>query len=174
MPDFCVMSVLLLNASYEPLTVVSWKRAITLLFSERAEMVEQDGDRVIRSAGGLEVPMPRVVRLVRMVSFASMRARRRPVFSKSALHARDGGRCQVADCGRDGDTIDHVIARSRGGQTTWENCVLMCAAHNAAKGDQSLEELGWSLRCRPAAPAAALVVAGVAARPEWAAWLQPA
>ena len=48
------MSVLLLNASYEPLTVVSWKRAMTLVISGRAEMVEQAGDRIIRSAGGAE------------------------------------------------------------------------------------------------------------------------
>ncbi len=70
------MSVLLLNASYEPLTVVSWKRAMTLVISGRAEMVEQAGDRIVRSAGGAEFPLPQVVRLMQMVTFAGMRAHR--------------------------------------------------------------------------------------------------
>ena len=98
------MAVLVLNATYEPLTVVSWKRAITMMFAGRAEMVEQDGDRVIRSAGGAVFPRPQVVRLVHMVSFASMRKRRPAVFSKSGLIARDGGVCQVAGCEAHGDS----------------------------------------------------------------------
>lgn len=90
------MSVLLLNASYEPLTTVSWKRAMTLVLTGRAELIEQDGDRTIRSAGGVEFPYPQVVRLMKMISFAGMRSADGPRFSKKALGVRDNRECQVA------------------------------------------------------------------------------
>jgi len=166
------MSVLLLNASYEPLTTVSWKRAITLVITGRAELVEQDGDRTIRSAGGAEFPLPQVVRLMKMISFAGMRSTEGPRFSKKGLSARDNRECQVADCTERGSTVDHVIARSRGGDTSWENCVLMCLDHNSMKGDRSLEQLGWTLKQVPVAPKGSIVF--VTARPEWDAWLAPA
>ena len=166
------MSVLLLNASYEPLAVVSWKRAVTLVLTGRAELVEQDGDRVVRSAGGREFPLPNVVRLVRMVAYAGMRSKATPRFSKTGLAVRDGRVCQVADCRERGSTVDHVLPTSRGGDTSWENCVLMCQAHNSRKGDRTLDELGWTLKQRPVAPAASLVA--ISPRPEWETWLAPA
>jgi 5-methylcytosine-specific restriction endonuclease McrA len=167
------MSVLLLNASYEPLTVVSWKRAMTLVISGRAEMVEQAGDRVVRSAGGAEFPLPHVVRLMTMVTFAGMRAHRSPRFSKSALSARDDRRCQVAKCGDRGSTVDHLVPRSRGGETSWENCVLMCPMHNSRKGDKLLGELGWNLKRRPSAPVGSIVLTP-ARSSAWSRWVVPA
>ncbi len=165
------MSVLLLNASYEPLTIVSWKRAMTLMLTGRAELVEQDGDRTVRSAGGTEFPYPNVVRLMQMVSFAGMRTTETPRFSKKGLNARDNRECQVAQCDERGSTVDHVIPRSRGGSSSWENCVLMCQEHNGAKGDRTLDQLGWTLKKAPVAPKGAIVL--VTARPGWEAWLQP-
>jgi len=167
------MSVLLLNASYEPLTVVSWKRAMTLVISGRAEMIEQAGDRVVRSAGGAEFPLPQVVRLMSMITYAGMRARRSPRFSKSALSARDNRRCQVAKCDERGSTVDHLVPRSRGGDTSWENCVLMCPPHNSRKGNQLLDELGWKLKRRPIAPVGAVVLSP-ARSSEWSQWFAPA
>lgn len=164
------MSVLLLNASYEPLAVVSWKRAVTLVVGGRAEIVETDGARSIRSAGGIEFPLPQVVRLVQMVTFAGMRAPRTPRFSKAGLVARDRGSCQVSGCDERGTTVDHVMPRSKGGANSWENCVLMCRSHNSRKGDRALDQLGWTLKQRPVAPVAAIVLAP-APRPEWAPWL---
>lgn len=165
------MSVLLLNASYEPLTTVSWKRAMTLVLTGRAELVEQDGDRVVRSAGGTEFPFPNVVRLMKMISFAGMRSTDGPRFSKKRLNVRDNRECQVVDCNERGSTVDHVIPRSRGGDSSWENCVLMCLDHNSLKGDSSLEQLGWALKQVPAAPNGS--IAFVTARPEWDVWLVP-
>ncbi len=107
-----------------------------------------------------------------MITFAGMRSKGTPRFSKKALGVRDNRECQVADCDERGSTVDHVTPRSRGGDTSWENCVLMCLEHNSRKGDQSLEELGWALKQAPAAPAGAIVF--VTARPEWDAWLLPA
>jgi len=164
------MSVLLLNASYEPLTVVSWKRAVTLMVSGRAEMVEQDGDRVVRSSGGAEFPLPQVVRLMRMVSFAGMRRARPPRFSKAALSVRDRRQCQVSGCADRGTTVDHIVPRSRHGATSWENCVLMCASHNSRKGDRLLSELGWTLRQKPVVPAATIMIVP-AFRDEWSQWM---
>ncbi len=164
------MSVLLLNASYEPLTVVSWKRAITLMVTGRAEMVEQDGNRVVRSSGGAEFPLPQVVRLMRMVSFAGMRRIRPPRFSKAALSIRDGRQCQVSGCPDRGTTVDHIVPRSRDGATSWENCVLMCARHNSVKGNKLLSELGWTLRSTPTVPAGTIMLVP-AYRAEWAQWL---
>lgn len=163
------MSVLLLNASYEPLATVSWKRAMTLVLTGRAELVEQDGDRVVRSAGGTEFPLPNVVRLMKMVSFAGMRSTEAPRFSKKGLNARDNRECQVSGCDEAGSTVDHVIPRSRGGDTSWENCVLMCQAHNSTKDARTLDELGWSLKQTPVAPRGAIAMLN--ARPEWAAWM---
>ncbi len=165
------MSVLLLNASYEPLTTVSWKRAMTLVLTGRAELVEQDGDRVVRSAGGAEFPLPNVVRLMKMVSFAGMRSTEAPRFSKKGLTIRDNRECQVLECDVVGSTIDHVIPRSRGGETSWENCVLMCQAHNSTKGDRTLDQLGWALKQDPVAPRGSIVL--MTAPPEWSAWVLP-
>lgn len=167
------MSVLLLNASYEPLSVVSWKRAITLVLTGRAEMVEQAGDKVIRSAGGAEFPLPHVVRLMNMVTFVGMRAHRTPRFSKTALTARDERRCQVANCDERGATVDHLVARSRGGDTSWENCVLMCQSHNSRKGDKLLSELGWKLKKKPIAPSSVVVLAPERSA-QWSNWLPTA
>lgn len=163
------MSVLLLNASYEPLTTVSWKRAMTLILTGRAELVEQDADRVVRSAGGTEFPLPNVVRLMKMVAFAGMRSTESPRFSKKGLSIRDNRECQVAGCDDVGSTVDHVVPRSRDGDSTWENCVLMCQAHNSTKGDRTLEQLGWELKQRPVAPRGSIVM--LSTRPEWTAYL---
>lgn len=167
------MTVLLLNASYEPLTVVSWKRAMSLVLTGRAEMVEQNGDRIVRSAGGAEFPLPHVVRLMRMVNFAGMRRTGPPRFSKSMLTARDGRTCQVSNCADRGTTVDHLVPRSRGGATSWENCVLMCVAHNSQKGDRLLDQLGWTLKREPAAPVSAIVLRAAHPHPEWDRWVNP-
>lgn len=166
------MSVLLLNASYEPLMIVSWKRAMTLMVTGRAELVEQDGDRVVRSAGGTEFPLPNVVRLMQMISFAGMRATESPRFSKKAMAARDNRDCQVDGCEERGTTVDHVTPRSRGGDTSWENCVSMCSEHNSRKGDSTLDQLGWALKQAPVAPKSSIAL--FATRPEWDEWVAPA
>lgn len=144
-------SVLLLNATYEPIGLISWKRAITLVLVGKGELVEQSGDRVVRSAGGQSFPFPSIIRLVEFVR----KARRDPsrlAPNRRNLAARDDGVCQVKGCERRGDTIDHLVPRSRGGDTSWENCVLMCSRHNSAKGDRTLTESGLRLKKTPARP----------------------
>ncbi len=165
------MSVLVLNASYEPLTFVSWQRAIALLVTGRGELLEQDGDRVVRSSGGLELPWPAVVRLVSMVR--TRRGTSVPL-TRQYLVARDGKVCQVTGCDRRGDTIDHLVPRSRGGEHDWLNVVLMCGRHNSQKGDRTIDELGWSLKGTPTVPTRVMMLATRASsRREWERWVSP-
>lgn len=164
------MSVLLLNASYEPLRVISWQRAICLQLSERADLVESLANRTLHSSGGAEFPFPAVVRLRDMV-FVPYRRGAAPV-TRRALASRDGGMCQKVGCEKRGSTMDHLLPRSRGGEHSWHNVVLMCADHNNSKGDRTIDELGWSLKVAPRVPRYQNVHIDIThVQPEWRQWL---
>lgn len=137
-------NVLVLNASYEPLSIVSFRRATCLVLDDKAEIVEHDGS-VLRSPS-VTVPVPSVVRLRYMVRVAR---RRQAVLSRRAVFARDDHICQY--CGGPADSIDHVLPRSRGGGHDWENLVAACRRCNLAKRDRTPEEAGMRLR-RPGCP----------------------
>jgi len=140
--------VLILNQTFEPLQVCSARRAVILLFTGKAERVE-DTSRIIRSPS-TALLLPSVIRLHRFV--------RRPeqpsiAFNKKNILKRDASTCQY--CGRNGGermTIDHVIPKSLGGRTIWENVVSACRACNLKKGNKSLQEVRMSLLRRPAKP----------------------
>ena len=164
------MSVLLLNASYEPLRIISWQRAICLQLAERADIVEAVEGRSIRSSGGNEFAFPSVIRLREMV-FVPFRNGSSPI-TRRALVARDRGECQKMGCDRRGATMDHLLPKSRGGQHTWKNVVLMCAEHNNQKSDRTIEELGWTLKNTPRVPTKAdLALDRSQANPQWGQWL---
>jgi len=140
--------VLLLNLSYEPLKVIDWKKAITLLCLGKVEVIEEYG-RDIRSVS-LTIRLPSVVRLLRMV-----KRPKRPVrFSRQNIYARDRYRCQY--CGRrlpiEDLTYDHVLPRSRGGKTEWENIVTCCVTCNRKKGGKTPEEARMRLIRTPLRP----------------------
>ncbi|WP_245548379.1 HNH endonuclease [Gordonia araii] len=139
--------VLLLNATYEPLTVVSTRRAIVLTITGRAETVHEDEDHAIAHSEQLAVPVPSVIRLRH---FVRVPYRAQIPMTRAALMRRDASRCVY--CGSRATTIDHVVPRSRGGQNTWDNCVACCAPCNRRKADRMLHELGWSLNRQPVAP----------------------
>ena len=164
------MSVLLLNASYEPMRVISWQRAICLQLDDRADLIESVPDRQLRTAGGREFPFPSVVRL-RKMAVIPFRRGIAPV-TRKGLTIRDGGMCQKQGCDRRGSTMDHLIPRSKGGSHTWGNVVLMCAEHNNKKGDKTLDELGWTLKREPAVPRrGTLQVDRSTIDPQWMPWL---
>jgi 5-methylcytosine-specific restriction endonuclease McrA len=143
-----VERVLLLNATYEPLALVSDRRAVVLVLAGRAEPVAfKEGCSVFHSAS-LNVDVPSIVRLAHMVRIPRW-ARTPPVTRRSVLR-RDGGLCVY--CSEPADTIDHVIPRSRGGTHDWSNVVAACKRDNLTKADQLLSELGWTLRVKPAPP----------------------
>jgi 5-methylcytosine-specific restriction endonuclease McrA len=140
--------VLLLNATYEPLQLVSDRRAVVLLLVGRAEAVaEHEQPRLIRSPR-VTVSVPSIVRLTTLVRLPP-HARNPPVTRRAVL-ARDRQRC--AYCGEHADTVDHIVPRSRGGGHDWSNVVAACRRHNVEKGDRLLEELGWRLSHVPRAP----------------------
>jgi 5-methylcytosine-specific restriction endonuclease McrA len=157
---------LLLNASFEPLCVVSARRAVVLVLKEKAEILERNGAE-FRSERTI-VPAPSVIRLVH---FVRVPFRTRVPLSRRAVFARDGHRCQY--CNRSAENLDHVVPRSRGGEHSWENVVASCRACNARKEDRLLHEAGLRLRRVPQAPHAALwlVAAAGAVDPAWEAYL---
>ncbi len=137
--------VLLLNATYEPLTAVSIRRAIILVLRERADVVHPDGSGVVVHSADVSVPS-----VIRLRSFVKVPYRAVVPMTRAALMHRDRFRCGY--CGSKATTIDHILPRSRGGPHSWENCVACCASCNHRKADRLLTELGWRLRVKPSMP----------------------
>lgn len=144
--------ITLLNATYETLsTNVSVQRAVRLVFLGKAEVVEADDMVVIRCASGATWPMPKVLRLIRIVKVAYEKLYGPPPVSKHGVLSRDHRRC--AYCGASGaSTVDHVIPRSRGGRTSWANLVAACQGCNNRKRNRTPAEAGMKLRVTPYAP----------------------
>ncbi len=140
---------LLLSQGYEPIKIISWQRAITLFFLGKVEVVEEyDAD--IRSVS-LVIKVPAVVRLLK-----AFRRPNRPVrFSRVNIYARDGYKCQYCGvrAGLRELTYDHVVPRSRGGVTDWENIVTCCYRCNRDKGGRTPKEAGMALLSMPRQPA---------------------
>ena len=134
-----VQQVLVLNASFEPLNVCTVRRAHVLLYKGKAEVIEHL-DQPLRSATGSFV-WPHVIRLLNYVRVP--RAIQRKI-SRRALFARDGWRCVY--CGTtDGRlTLDHVVPRSKGGESIWENVVTACAPATSARATARSSRSGWS------------------------------
>lgn len=141
--------VLVLNFTYEPINVCSLRRALVLVLREKAEILEK-GESLIRSER-ISLAQPVVVRLKYYVKVP--RGERRKI-SRRAILARDDFRCQY--CGSTRHlTLDHVIPRSRGGRTTWDNLVTSCAPCNVEKGSSLPGEVGLSPKKRPRTPSPA-------------------
>lgn len=168
------MRTLVLDQSYQPHRVVSWQRAVTMLFQDKIEVLEAY-DENIRSVS-ITIPMPAVVRLVHRI-----RASKKAVkFSRINVATRDGFRCQYCGDRRPMDqlTYDHVVPKSKGGRTTWENIVMACYGCNEKKGDRTPAQAGMRLRKTPVKPKRLPVVAyrvgpRAALPPVWAPWVHP-
>jgi len=139
---------LVLNATYEPLGVVTDRRALILVLNNRATMVEASGTVLHFSSGQLDLPS-----VIRLNKFVKIPYRHAVPLSRRAIFARDGGRCVY--CHAAATSIDHVIPRSRGGGHNWENVVSACHKCNHLKADKPLKELGWRLRALPREPVGA-------------------
>ena len=148
-----MQQVLVLNASYEPLNVCSVRRAYVLVFKGKAEVIEELG-RPLRSATDT-YPWPHVIRLVQYVRVPR---KVQGKISRRALFARDGWRCVY--CGSSGGrlTLDHVVPKSRGGESIWENVVTSCAPCNLRKGNRLPHEVSMELRAKPLPPAPVLFI----------------
>ena len=139
-------SVLVLNQNYEPLSICSVRRALLLILRGKAEAVEKLG-LVIRSVSQ-DHSVPSVVRLWRYIQAP----RQKVVLSKRNILKRDNHQCQY--CGSKGGklTIDHIVPRTKGGKSTWENLVCACVSCNNKKGEHRPEQVGLQLRAKPRRP----------------------
>ena len=148
-----MQQVLVLNASFEPLNVCSLRRAHVLVYKGKAEVVEEL-DRPLCSAAA-KFPWPHVIRLLSYIRVPRIVQRK---ISRRALFARDGWRCVYCGTGSGRLTLDHVIPRSRGGDSVWENVVTSCAPCNLRKGNRLLHEAQMELPHPPRPPAPVLFI----------------
>jgi len=140
--------VLLLNISYEPLKVINWKKAINMLCLGKVEVIEEYNQEV--HSVSFKIKIPSVVRLLNIV-----KRDKSPVkFSRQNIYARDRYKCQY--CGirfpTEELTYDHVLPKSRGGRTEWENIVTCCMECNRKKGGRMPHEASMALIRRPVQP----------------------
>lgn len=159
--------VLVLNATYEPIHVCGIKRAAVLLLKEKAEVIE-NGEGELH-AEHTAMPRPAIIRL-RTYAPVPRRSRRR--LTRRAVFARDDWTCQY--CGDHRDlTVDHVIPRSKGGSSEWENIVACCSSCNRRKADRLPHQARMFPRTtpRPPHPSVFIQVACPRTPPSWDAWL---
>lgn len=164
------MRTLVLNAGFEPLSVVSFKRALALVMNHKATvLIRDEGHPVCAASGAWDRPV--VILLTRYVRPPRMRSA--PVSRRGVLR-RDEHRCGY--CSRPAATIDHVVPRSRGGRDSWDNLVACCLRCNNLKSDHTPSEMGWHLRVAPGRPRVQKWVARGFERPlpEWGEYLQVA
>ena len=141
-------STLLLNATYEPLRVISWKRAITLLCQEKVEVLETY-DREVRSIS-ISFRLPAVLRLLRQI-----KSHRQIIkFSRQNIFARDKYKCQYCGAKSKAEdlTFDHVTPLASGGKTTWTNIVTACVSCNGKKSGHTLQVARMRLIKEPVKP----------------------
>jgi 5-methylcytosine-specific restriction endonuclease McrA len=139
---------LLLNQSYEPVKVIPWQRALTLLFLNKVQVIEEY-DRDVKCTSFV-IKVPAVVRLLR-----AFRRHRKPVkFSRVNIYGRDDYTCQYCGVKKTIDelTYDHVLPRSQGGRTEWTNIVSACSDCNGKKADRTPAQAGMRLRKHPVQP----------------------
>lgn len=138
--------VLKLNASYEPLEVIHYRKAIVLLLEDKVESV-LDSKRIIRSPN-IELVVPSVVRLKRYVKIPYGFIVNTP--TKLGVLRRDGHRCGY--CRNAATTVDHITPKSKGGGNSWKNLVACCYPCNQKKADRTLEQIQWMLLYEPYVP----------------------
>jgi 5-methylcytosine-specific restriction endonuclease McrA len=136
--------VLVLNASYEPLNITTWRRAMVMLLKGKAEGLEHDASRFVR-------PDHRLPTVIRLRQFVRVPYRPMPLTRRNVFQ-RDGHLCQY--CGQAGErlSIDHIVPRSRGGADLWENVTTACLPCNVRKGNRTPREASMPLRREPYRP----------------------
>ena len=138
----------LLNADYTFLNMIDWKRAMCLMVKGKVTVLKHS-EKIIRKAEGAVIKIPAVMRLIKLIRTLY---RTRVPFSKKNIFVRDGFKC--AYCGAENVklTIDHILPKSRGGKTDFENCVSCCKPCNNNKGGRTPKEAGVFLKVRPYQP----------------------
>jgi 5-methylcytosine-specific restriction endonuclease McrA len=146
--EFRMTHCVLLNADYTFLNVVHWKRAVCLLAKGKVEVVKASA-KTIRSSGGAVLRIPAVLRLIKLIRTIY---RTGVAFCKKNVFIRDGFKCAYCGTQKLRLTIDHIIPRSRGGRSNFDNCVAACKPCNIRKGDRTPSEAGMFLKIKPVQP----------------------
>ncbi|MFC1943409.1 HNH endonuclease [Chloroflexota bacterium] len=141
------LPVLVLNQSYEPLNICRVRRAVMLLYQNKAEMLE-NGSGFIHSAN-FEFPVPSVIRLAFMIKRPRQTERK---LTRLEIFRRDRDTCQYCAKETRQLTLDHIIPRYRDGQHTWENVVSACVPCNRRKAGRTPQEAGMKLIRQPSQP----------------------
>lgn len=157
---------LVLNVTYQPLSITTVRRALLLVLAGKADVINTRPGSIRSQRMTMSVPS-----IVRLTYHARAPYRRRAPLHRRAVFARDAYRCQY--CGSRAECIDHIHPRSRGGEHTWENVVACCRACNVGKGDSLLSEGRYRLHRKPYAPEPLAVVAAMRgdAPTEWTDYL---
>lgn len=154
--EFETTRCVVLNSTYEPISVVTSKRALLLILEGKAIVVEEHPTMVVRSPS-ITLKVPIMVALKQFI-------RGRKIFRTSAvltqrnLFIRDNYTCQYCDRHKselrhsEFLTRDHIIAESRGGKDVWDNVVTACSSCNNKKADRDLEEINMKLQKKPVVP----------------------
>lgn len=160
-------TVLVLNQDYSPITVCSVERAFLLVYLNKAELICELKEKALRSITS-HFPFPSVIRIKRYahVPYKGVILTRHNVFK------RDNHTCQY--CGDNRNlTLDHLIPRSKGGQSSWTNLVTACKNCNTKKGDYTPEQAGLILRVRPSKPSYLMFLrTNMGLREDWIPYLE--
>lgn len=157
---------LLLNATFEPLKVISWRRAMSLWCEGRVEIIETHAAE--KRAVTFSFKVPSIVRLLR---FVKVRNLHQVKFSRANIYTRDSFTCQYCAQSYEPEdlTFDHVVPVAQGGRRSWENIVTCCVSCNRRKDNRTPAQAGMTLKHQPRRPSATpqfRVTVGVRKMPE--------
>jgi 5-methylcytosine-specific restriction endonuclease McrA len=158
---------LVVDSTHRPVAYCDWQSAIKLYYEGVADIIKEDAEKEIHSQS-LTMKIPRVIAIR---NYVSKRYQRDSLtLTRRNIAIRDERRCQYCnqELSNDEQTLDHVIPKSRGGKSTWENLVLCCRPCNRRKADQTLRESGMVLLKQPVRPKPGVQYRGIGhIRPEW-------
>ena len=144
-------NVLVLNADYSFMGMISWQRSVVLMYQNKVETIKETDTVVYNTDKSISYIIPKIIRLVKYVTQVF---KNKIPYSKSNVFIRDNYSCgycgvkmKTKDC-----TVDHIIPRCKGGKTTWVNIVTACKRCNNQKDDKDLYDTHLRLRCDPVAP----------------------
>ena len=141
--------VVVLNADFNQINVISWKRVFTLIEKGKVEVVKSSNKIVKNYDGDKRFQIPLVVRLINFIKNVYSK---NPSFSKKNVKIRDLNTCAYCGIKNKKMTIDHIIPLSSGGKNSWTNCITSCQKCNSKKGNKSLKDSGLKLNFQPYVP----------------------
>ncbi len=150
---------MVLNQSYEPLTICTLKKAVLLIFLGKAEIVHKDEKKSLRTVK-MNFPWPSVIRISKFIKVPYKKV----ILTRKNILRRDNYKC--AYCGRSDImlTVDHIVPKARGGNDSWENLITACTKCNNIKGDRTPEEANMKLLTRPYKPSHVIFIKNIVSK----------